>query len=291
MDKDFLKAEERSGFFVDETMKKVWLCDMELLGVMEEICKRHNIKWFADGGTLLGAVRHKGFVPWDDDIDIQMLREDYDRFIEVCKDELKEPYFLQWAGTEKGFQPWHAKLRHDDTTGSTRFETECFPEWHRGIFIDIFPLDNIPDGKIKYFFHMTYLKIFRLLLLGFEVPRSPEAKKISKVFAHCVLGFLNTFTTHEKLCMKYIKKVKSIKGKTKRVGVTAFRPGVKKYEWRREIFESTVELPFEWRTVTCPKNVHERLSVQYGEDYMVFKKGTAQHTTISFNPDKSYREA
>ncbi len=290
MNDNFLKGEERSGFYVDETMKKVWLCDMELLGVMENICKKHNIKWFADGGTLLGAVRHKGFIPWDDDIDIQMLREDYDRFIKACETELPEYCFLQWAGSEKGFQPWHAKLRDDRTTGSTKFETNCFPEWHRGIFIDIFPLDNVPDGKIEYFIHMTYLKIFRLLLLGYEVPRSPEARRISKIFARIVTGFLNVFTTHEKLAMRYIKRVKSVKDNTKKVGVTAFRPGVKKYEWRREIFEKSVELPFEWRSVTCPENVHERLSVQYGEDYMVFKKGTAQHSTIYFDPDKSYKE-
>lgn len=290
MGNDFLKAEERCGFFVDETMKKVWAKDMELLAVMEDICKRHDIKWYADGGTLLGAVRHKGFIPWDDDIDIQMFRSDYDRFLEACGNELEYPYFLQWVGTEKGFQPWHAKLRDDTTTGSTRFESACFPEWHRGIFIDIFPLDNVPDGRISYFIHMTRLKVFRLLLLGFEVPRSPEARKISKVFAKAVTGFLNLFTTHEKLSMRYLRIVKSVPEGTKKVGVTAFRPGVKKYEWDRRLFEKTIELPFEDRTVTAPYLYDERLKVQYGEDYMVYKKGGAQHTTITFDTENSYRD-
>ena len=289
MNEDFLKAETRSGFFVEEKMKKVWAKDLELIEVMEDICRRHNIKWYADGGTLLGAVRHKGFIPWDDDIDIQMMREDYDKFLEVCKTELKEPYFLQWAATEKGFQPWHAKLRDDRTLGSTRFETNCFPEWHRGIFIDIFPLDNVPDGKVRYIIHTTILKIYRLLLLGFEVPRSPEAKKISKIFAKIVLGVLSIFTTHEKLAAGYLKIVKSVKGETRKVGVTAFRPGVKKYEWRRELFKETIELPFEWRTVSAPKDYDERLRVQYGNDYMTFKKNGAQHTTIDFDPDNTYK--
>jgi lipopolysaccharide cholinephosphotransferase len=290
MESEFFKAEERSGFFVDEKMKKVWAKDLELLEVLENICEKHNIKWYADGGTLLGAVRHKGFIPWDDDIDIQMLRPDYDRFLEACKEEVKEPYFLQWAGTEKNFQPWHAKLRDDRTTGSTRFETNCFPEWHRGIFIDIFPLDNVPDGKIARAFFFARLKTFRLLLLGFEVPRSPEARKISKVFAKVVLGVLNKFTTHEKLSMKYLKLVKSVPDTTKKVGVTAFRPGVEKYEWDRTLFDETIELPFENRTLPSPKNYDERLSVQYGDDYMTFKKGQAQHTTIFFDTDKSWRE-
>lgn len=285
MEDDFFKAEERSGFFVDETMKKVWAKDLELLGVMEDICRRHKIRWYADGGTLLGAVRHKGFIPWDDDIDIQMMREDYDRFLAACEKELEYPYFLQWTKTQKGFQPWHAKLRDDRTTGSTRFESECFPEWHRGIFIDIFPLDNIPDGRAAYFRHVTRLKIFRLLLLGFEVPRSPEAKKISKILAKIVIGVLNRFTTHERLAMKYLKLVKSVPDGTKKVGVTAFRPGVKNYEWERRLFDGTCELNFEDRTVTAPSLYDERLKVQYGDDYMAFKPGCAQHTAIFFDPD------
>lgn len=290
MENDFLKAEERCGFFVDETMKKVWAKDMELLRVTEDICERHGIKWYADGGTLLGAVRHRGFIPWDDDIDIQMFRSDYDKFLEACRLDLKYPYFLQWTGTEKGFQPWHAKLRDDTTTGSTRFETACFPEWHRGIFIDIFPLDNVPDGKLRYFIHMTRLKIFRLLLLSFEVPRSPEAKRISKALAKAVTGFLNKITSHEKLSMRYLEIVKSVPEGTKKVGVTAFRPGVKKYEWDRRLFEKTTLLPFEDRTVPAPYLYDERLRVQYGDDYTVLKKGGAQHTSVFFDPEKPYKE-
>ena len=80
---DFYQAEYRDGFFVDEERKKVWAVELDLLELLISICDKHGIKYFAIGGTLLGAARHKGFIPWDDDIDIGMLRKDYDRFLKV----------------------------------------------------------------------------------------------------------------------------------------------------------------------------------------------------------------
>ncbi len=288
-DGKFLEAETRSGFFVDTVMKKVWAKDLEMLSIVDEICTRHNITWFADGGTLLGAVRHKGFIPWDDDIDIQMMRSDYDKFISICQSELPVGFVMQWTGSEKNFQPWHAKLRDDRTTGTTKFETECFPEWHRGIFIDIFPLDNVPDGKVRCIFHTARLKFLQLILLSNETRRAPSAKKITKALSKALWCVLERFTTHEKLAMNYLKVVKSVKNGTKKVGVTAFKPGCKKYEWRRALFEKTIELPFENVFVTAPENFDERLKVQYGADYMVFKKGGEQHTKVYFDPDNAVR--
>jgi len=76
----FLQSEYRDGYFVDATMKRVWAVELDLLEQFQNICKRHSLKYYAIGGTLLGAVRHKGFIPWDDDIDVGMPRADYDQF-------------------------------------------------------------------------------------------------------------------------------------------------------------------------------------------------------------------
>ena len=92
-DKTFFEEEERCGFVVEPMMKSVWAAQLEVLENIDRICKENGIKYFADWGTLLGAVRHKGFVPWDDDMDICMLRPDYLRFIDVLNNYSNE---IKW---------------------------------------------------------------------------------------------------------------------------------------------------------------------------------------------------
>src|SRR5690554_4763759 len=120
------------------------------LGILKEvndICKKHNILYSLYGGTLLGAVRHSGFIPWDDDIDIAMLRSDYEKFLKVAPNELSKEYFLQTYNTDKKCIFPFAKIRKNGTlfieNGSKGIKM------HQGIFIDIFPLDNVDTKGIK----------------------------------------------------------------------------------------------------------------------------------------------
>ena len=97
-DKDFFLGETYQGFYVEPMMKCVWAAQLEVLEVIRGICEKHKIKYFAAYGTLLGAVRHKGFIPWDDDVDIMMLREDYERFMKLAPAEFSGDYHLQKIG-------------------------------------------------------------------------------------------------------------------------------------------------------------------------------------------------
>ena len=92
---DFLKEENRDGYIVSPLMKKVWSVELDLLSELDRVCKKYDIKYYAAFGTLLGAVRNKGFIPWDDDIDVCMLRDDYARLKEVAKDEFSGKYYYQ----------------------------------------------------------------------------------------------------------------------------------------------------------------------------------------------------
>ena len=90
-----LEKEIRNGYEISADMKKVWAVEMELLKKLLEVCEKHHLRIWAEGGTLLGAVREKGFIPWDDDIDMAMPREDYDKLQTIAKDQFKAPFFFQ----------------------------------------------------------------------------------------------------------------------------------------------------------------------------------------------------
>ena len=92
---EFYKEEIRCGYTVDEKTKRVWAVQLEMLDEVERICKANGLKYFADSGTLIGAIRHEGYIPWDDDIDLVMLREDYDKFVQIAPAWLKEDLVLQ----------------------------------------------------------------------------------------------------------------------------------------------------------------------------------------------------
>ena len=130
---------------ISAEMKKVWAVQIDLLKELERVCNKYNIKYFACGGTLLGSVRHQGYIPWDDDIDIMMIRDEYEKLLEH-KDEFQSPYFLQTPYTdENGYFDSNIKLRNSYTTGF--MPQDLHLKINKGIFIDIVPLDAIPDDE------------------------------------------------------------------------------------------------------------------------------------------------
>ena len=147
--RSYLKEEIKSDFLIDSSRKKLCVILLDLLFVFDDICKRHNLHYYLFYGTLLGAVRHKGFIPWDDDIDVAMPRDDYEAFLKLTND-IKPPYFLQTPYTDPGYFYTFAKIRNSNTTGVVQlFENQTF---NHGIWLSIFPLDRWDDdgGLEKY---------------------------------------------------------------------------------------------------------------------------------------------
>lgn len=127
----------------EDALKKLQAIELEILLAINELCQKEGISWFMTGGTLLGAVRHGGFIPWDDDVDIAMLREDYDRFLERAEKHLPEGYSLHTVHNTPGHGALFAKVYKDGTRFENR-ETRgagC----PQGVFVDVFPYDRIPD--------------------------------------------------------------------------------------------------------------------------------------------------
>ena len=128
-----------------QTLRRLQLTQLEIMKVVDRLCRENEIPYSLYGGTLLGAVRHKGFIPWDDDLDICMLREDYDRFISVWQSQDIKDYLLENIDTNSSFTQSFTKIRKRNTVFMQPFETNV--DYHTGIFIDIFPLDRVPEGK------------------------------------------------------------------------------------------------------------------------------------------------
>lgn len=126
-----------------DTLRKVQLKELEILLEVKRICDKHQIRYQLYGGTLLGAIRHKGFIPWDDDIDITMLREDYERFLAVAPGEIREGYYVESARSNPDYVYSFCKVKANGTTYIEQCTSHL--DIHPGIWIDIFPLDNIPE--------------------------------------------------------------------------------------------------------------------------------------------------
>ena len=131
---------------MNEKLRTLQLTQLEILKVFDKICKDHGLRYSLYAGTLLGAVRHGGFIPWDDDLDVCMPRADYDRFISLWEKVKPEGYILQNKELEPAFTQSFTKIRKDHTT----FLQEKWEagRYHTGIFIDIFPIDRMPEGKL-----------------------------------------------------------------------------------------------------------------------------------------------
>ncbi len=153
----------------NELLKKIQSCEIGILGQIDALCKKHGLEYFSIGGTTLGAVRHEGFIPWDDDIDIAMPRGDYEKFLEVAKKELPEGFTLQHYSTEPLTPFYFTKIRRD----GTRFVEYYLRDLpiHHGVFVDIFPFDNIPDNKYLVKPHYYLCRFFYQLFLSKSVNR------------------------------------------------------------------------------------------------------------------------
>lgn len=130
-----------------QELKMMQLLQLDILKEFDRICRKHNIKYTLCGGSMLGAIRHKGFIPWDDDIDVSLLREDYIRFCELCKTELNnDKYFLQTMDTDNEYRLTYGRILLNGTTFIRAGQEHIKAK--NGIFIDIFPRDGVSDNFI-----------------------------------------------------------------------------------------------------------------------------------------------
>lgn len=280
-----LSEEIRNGYTVSTLSKRVWQIQLDMLGVLLKVCKKYNLKIWAEGGTLIGAIRHKGFIPWDDDIDMIMLRDDYTRLVEVAPIEFKYPYFFQAAETEKNYIRGHAQLRKSDTAAI--LPCDIWQNFNQGIFIDIFVADVLPDnsnGLRERIYTALETKRSRMYnaLYGSLLSRHP-IKYLKDYLSVRKIGMLNSYVS---MCSLIVySPIKS----TQMADVLFSSLHHKKITRELSWYKETLMLPFEDIEVPVPSGYNEILMTQYG-DYMKPVKAPTMHGEVFFNLDIPYTD-
>ena len=249
-----------------EKLRKLQLLELEILLEVKRICEKHTIPFVLIGGTLIGAVRHNGFIPWDDDVDIGMLREHFDIFCKIAPDELSEKYFLQTPETDSTCGSYScARLRLEGTIFITNTQPKNWK--HTGLCVDIFPYDNIPN---LYILGSLYWNVFNVFIraywfrLGYQPhPQNVVARMVMHLGrALCIPIPTNTL---KKFLEKYHKKYENLNSKY--VVLLPGSWGFRRERHLRETLIKTTSLPFEGTLMPVPENYDMFLREQYG-DYM-----------------------
>ncbi len=277
---DFFRDEVRNGFYIPGAIKQAWAASMMVLDEIDKICKKYDINYFADWGTLLGAVRHGGFIPWDDDIDICMKREDYDRFKEVAEKELPENFCL------------HDYMRKDNhwlfLTRVVNHRHICFEEEHLRKYhnfpylasVDIFVLDYLYDDKEKEHARceeIKYLIALADLIVEKKIDKSVlenELDKVTSLYKVSIDRELDSVGLGRALYSLAEQQMRRVKaGESHNMG--QIFPHVLKNEkgFALKLCDKAVTLPFEFGEVPCPIEYNYLLNWKYGRFFKINKKG------------------
>lgn len=291
----FLDEEVRNEYHISRNMKEIWAVELDLLAEFDRVCKKYNLTYFVAGGTMLGAVRHGGFIPWDDDIDVTMFRDQYELFLEVAAKEFVYPYFLQTSKTDIGSFNGHAKLRNSETTAILN-PIDYFEEMkiNQGIFLDIFPSDNVTEDKDKLERQekraTQYKKIADQLNActrnGYKQSPNTTMRYIRKVLSRTMSPLfermaLFMYDKHDKECQRYNCE------NTKKFSFLSysFDP---RWQGVKTDYDKTCEMDFEFMKVPVCKGYENALTTIYG-DWHQFVKGGAKHIVAKWDASLSYR--
>lgn len=281
----FFEEETRSDFLVTTERKKIWAIELDLYLKFAEVCEKYGFRYFAAFGTILGAVRHKGMIPWDDDVDVCMPREDYDRFCQLAVSDFQEPYLLQTPYTDNGYYYSFAKIRNVNTT--------CMPVvmsksgFCHGICLDVFPLD---------FCNLETYEQDRNEIYNCIMKCSSFMKKNNENLDEIQQLKLRQYYTNDPLS-EYLKIQKIASNplyyNSGYIAVsvnTILKP--QQLIWHDSDFSGSLDMPFETIKMRLPLGFENILRKIYG-NYMEFppvQQRGGWHSGVIWNPDVSYKE-
>ncbi|MCR5484810.1 MAG: LicD family protein [Clostridiales bacterium] len=261
-------------------MTELQKCLLDILLEVDRLCRENGIKYFLIGGTLLGAVRHNGFIPWDDDLDIAMDLDDYRRFLKIARKKLPDTLFLQCTYTDLWY-PAFAKIRKN---GTAMIEKEFKGRnFHQGVWIDVFPLVSVPEDEKKA---ASLNKKIRLsYILTQDAFWTKDDKPSPKLKALSLIPL-----SLRRFACRMIRK-NALKPAQKGKYCTHCSHFRLRRRYLSEDFGETVYIGFEGHELPCPKGYDSILTAAYG-DYMTPPppdKRTAAHNIATLDLTRSYK--
>lgn len=271
---------------MEDKLRKLQLTQLEILEKIDKICCENNIQYSLYAGTLLGAGRHQGFIPWDDDLDICMSRENYERFLELWSQVKPEGYILQNKENTPGFTQSFTKIRKEHTT-FLQYEWER-GRYQTGIFIDIFPFDKMPAKKLQRILFCWHVMQYQLYTREF-VPE--KSNSLVKFVSKLLLG-INSKKSRKAKREKLIKKITKYNRDKKLEAVSVATIDDLKITFQNDIFDEYTTIQFEDKKYMCVKAWKHFLECKFGNYMQLPPESERQwkHHPIILDFEKAYEE-
>ena len=239
----------------DATLRKLQLVELDILKIVDEFCKKHGIKYSLYAGTLLGAVRHGGFIPWDDDVDVFMERNEYERFLSLWQSENISGYTMQATNSPDYEGINHTKIRKDGTILASNKEMET--DTHHGIWLDVFAFDKVPTDKKKRKKFLFKAKLRLVYTRGFAYEKGSKLLKlISKILL--IPPRKTQLKIRNRIERQIIDKYEYMSLASTENFKTFYPP---------KVIENVSTITFENGTYSAVSDYDKMLKIQYG-DYM-----------------------
>jgi len=293
--KDYFEDEVREGFYIPAMIKCCWAEQMDILEKVARICEKYNIKWFADCGTLLGAVRHQGFIPWDDDLDICMFRDDYIKFNEVIQKELPDGYKVLNIRNEEEFEYSITRI----VNGSKIIISDKYLQEHHGFpyvaGIDIFPLDFLsPDKEFEDSRIKKVKRIWGIINtidkgLFDEKDKEPVISELEEL-CHATIDRNRPFKNALLLLIEEIFSEYPREGAS-HVALMPFWTTDGSHKYPIEYFKEEIKLPFENMLINVPSAYENVLNIEYGDWTKIIRKGSFHDYPYYIEQEKTLANA
>ncbi len=277
---EYFEDEVREGFFVSSMMKRYWAAQIKVLSEIDRVCRKHNIRWFADCGTLLGAVRHGGMIPWDDDMDICMLRNDWLRFFEVAKDELPEDYSVLTLQSESEYENIIGRVVNSHAIDYSDSHLKEFFGCPYTVGVDIFPLDDLSNDEET---EERRRKLASDVADAYEMidAGKGDAQECRSLLAkiesdnHIILHRKGNLLRELRLLTEKLYMMHT-SDDVEYIALMPFWVQKHNHKYGKELYKDTLYLPFEYISIPVPARYEEVLKIEYG-DYMAVRKGGGIH--------------
>ena len=257
-----------------EELRKVQLLELKVLKEIRRVCAKHDIKYFLTGGTLIGAVRHKGFIPWDDDIDIAMMRPDYDRFLEVAPKELGPEYELLCIQQDERIGTFFSKVVLKDTVYRNVQQPAELKKF--GFLVDVLPYDTIYDNKLLaklYFCWLNFCVVLYSMKNGYHNGTTKFKRFVAEAMKLCFFWVPKAWLRRTIINYPY----RLNKKQTNTRAYLSGRYGIPREMRSAYLFDEYTELPFEDDSFMVLKEYHAFLTELFG-DYMKLPPESERHT-------------